>query len=139
MFQKSVYARNMVTAETVKTLRQKSGAPMMDCKKALMAHGINGDITLAMDWLRAKGIAKASGSERVSKEGLIAVRTHNNGAMTLLEINCETGVNNLFYLSSILTINFYRLFGFKQRFSKLCCCRRRISWRHAVSWSEISC
>jgi elongation factor Ts len=76
----------------VKELREKSGAPMMDCKKALAAEGVNGDIKLAMDWLRAKGIARAaSNADRVTMEGLIAVSKHDNGAVTLLEVNSETG------------------------------------------------
>lgn len=63
---------------------------MMECKKALMADGVNGDLDLAMDWLRAKGIARAGQSNRVSKEGLIAV-AQKDGAMLFLEVNCETG------------------------------------------------
>jgi elongation factor Ts len=81
-----------VSASMVKELREKSGAPMMDCKKALAAEGVNGDIKLAMDWLRAKGIARAaSNADRVTMEGLIAVSKHDNGAVTLLEVNSETG------------------------------------------------
>ena len=77
----------------VKELRDKSGAPMMDCKKALSAEGVNGDIKLAMDWLRAKGIARAaSNADRVTMEGLIAVNKHENGAVTVLEVNSETGL-----------------------------------------------
>jgi len=80
-----------VTASMVKELRDKSGAPMMDCKKALSAEGVNGDIKLAMDWLRAKGIARAaSNADRVTMEGLIAVNKHENGAVTVLEVNSET-------------------------------------------------
>lgn len=81
-----------VSAAMVKELREKSGAPMMDCKKALGAEGVNGDIKLAMDWLRAKGIARAaSNADRVTSEGLIAVSKHDNGAVTVLEVNSETG------------------------------------------------
>jgi hypothetical protein len=81
-----------ISASMVKELREKSGAPMMDCKKALSAEGVNGDIKLAMDWLRAKGIARAaSNADRVTMEGLIAVNKHDNGAITVLEVNSETG------------------------------------------------
>ncbi len=90
------FVRNAVTAADVKVLREKSGAPMMDCKKALSAEGINGDISLAMDWLRAKGIAKAtSQTDRVSKEGLIAVNTSSSGSVTLVEVNSETGTTSV--------------------------------------------
>ena len=47
-----------VTAALVKELRTRSGAPMMDCKKALMAEGVDGDIAKAIDYLRVKGLAK---------------------------------------------------------------------------------
>jgi len=81
-----------ISASMVKELREKSGAPMMDCKKALSAEGVNGDIKLALDWLRAKGIARAaSNADRVTREGLIAVNKHDNGAVTVLEVNSETG------------------------------------------------
>ena len=65
----NTYTNNIsVTSEMVKELRQKSGAPMMDCKKALSAIEVNGDITLAINWLRAKGIAKAAtNSDRITK------------------------------------------------------------------------
>ncbi len=87
-----VQARGIITAAAVKDLRLKSGAPMMDCKKALQAEEVNGDIKLAMDWLRAKGIARAlSQTNRESKEGLIATNLHPSGTVTLLEVNCETG------------------------------------------------
>ena len=81
-----------VTASQVKELRERSGAPMMDCKKALAASEVNGDMALAMDWLRKKGIAKAVGSgDRVTREGLIGVNTSSSGSLTLLEVNSETG------------------------------------------------
>lgn len=88
-----------VTANAVKELREKSGAPMMECKKALSAEGVNGDIRLAMDWLRAKGIARASANaDRVSKEGLIALSANPSGSVTLLEVNSETGYSTLKYI-----------------------------------------
>ena len=48
-----------VTAAQVKELRDKTGAPMMDCKKALSSPDVGGDFAKAMDWLRAKGIVRA--------------------------------------------------------------------------------
>ena len=85
-------AKPQITAAMVKELREKSGAPMMDCKKALSTEGVDGDIKLAMDWLRAKGIARASSNaDRVTMEGLIAVNRSKKGFVTLLEVNSETG------------------------------------------------
>ena len=77
-----------ITAALVKELRDKSGAGMMDCKKALSE--TDGDIEAAIDWLRKKGISKASKkADRVAAEGLIGVaRKENTGA--LVEINSET-------------------------------------------------
>lgn len=84
------YRSIQVTAAQVKALRESSGAPMMECKKALMDPEVNGDVQKAMDWLRAKGIAKASSqSNRVSVEGLIAVYQRKN-MFTLVEVNSET-------------------------------------------------
>jgi hypothetical protein len=80
-----------VTPALVKALREKSGAPMMDCKKALAAPEVNGDLSKARDWLRAKGMAKmANSADRVALEGLIATLTSGD-KITLLEINSETG------------------------------------------------
>ena len=77
-----------ITAALVKELREKSGAGMMDCKKALAEN--NGDIEAAIDWLRAKGIAKADKkSGRTAAEGLIGVATLGHKAV-LVEINSET-------------------------------------------------
>lgn len=80
-----------VTASMVKELREKSGAPMMDCKKALSAEEVGGDFAKAMDWLRAKGIAKAqSNAGRQASEGLIALILGCKSTTTLVEINSET-------------------------------------------------
>eukprot|EP01041_Mallomonas_annulata_P008792 gene8792-18186_t len=76
-----------VTAAMVKELREKSNAPMMDCKKALTE--VDGDITKAMDWLRAKGIAKSNQTDRSATEGLIGI-CYKNGKMSLVEVNSET-------------------------------------------------
>ena len=77
-----------VTAALVKELREKTGAGMMDCKRALGATG--GDIEAAVDWLRKKGLAAAaSKAGRVAAEGLIGVATRGSvGAV--VEVNSET-------------------------------------------------
>src|SRR5262245_3875498 len=77
-----------ITAALVKELREKSGAGMMDCKKALSEN--NGDIEAAVDWLRKKGLAAAAKkSGRVAAEGLVGVAASGTkGAM--VEINAET-------------------------------------------------
>lgn len=77
-----------ITASQVKELRERTGAGMMDCKKALTE--CDGDITKAIDWLREKGIAKAAKKEsRIAAEGLSKVVTCGNKAC-LVEINTET-------------------------------------------------
>jgi elongation factor Ts len=81
-----------ITAALVKELREKSGAGMMDCKKALTE--TSGDIEAATDWLRTKGLSKAAKkADRVAAEGLIAVALRKDGAgMTgaAIELNAET-------------------------------------------------
>jgi elongation factor Ts len=81
-----------ITAGLVKELREKSGAGMMDCKKALQEN--SGDLDAAMDWLRTKGLSKAAKkADRVAAEGLVAVALRNDGAgMTgsAIELNAET-------------------------------------------------
>ncbi|WP_026623291.1 elongation factor Ts [Ensifer sp. WSM1721] len=77
-----------VTAAMVKDLREKTGAGMMDCKKALAE--TNGDLEAAIDWLRAKGIAKADKkSGRTAAEGLIGIASAGTKAV-VVEINSET-------------------------------------------------
>ena len=77
-----------ITAALVKELREKSGAGMMDCKKALTEN--NGDIEAAVDWLRKKGLAAAAKkSGRVAAEGLVGVAASGNKG-ALVEINAET-------------------------------------------------
>ena len=80
----------MSTAVIIKTLRERSGAGILDCKKALNESG--GDLESAMDWLRAKGIASAAKkSGRIASEGLVGSYIHANGKIgVLLEVNCET-------------------------------------------------
>jgi elongation factor Ts len=77
-----------ITAAMVKELREKSGAGMMDCKKALAEN--NGDMEAAIDWLRAKGIAKADKkSGRTAAEGLVGIATTGTKAV-VVEVNSET-------------------------------------------------
>ena len=77
-----------ITASLVKGLREKTGAGMMDCKKALMENG--GDTEAAVDWLRKKGLAAAARkASRVASEGLVAVAT-GPGAAAVIELNAET-------------------------------------------------
>ncbi|HEV7434092.1 MAG TPA: translation elongation factor Ts [Pseudorhizobium sp.] len=77
-----------ITAAMVKELREKSGAGMMDCKKALAEN--NGDMEAAIDWLRAKGIAKADKkSGRTAAEGLIGIASSGTKAV-VVEVNSET-------------------------------------------------
>ena len=79
-----------ITAAMVKDLREKTGAGMMDCKKALVE--TNGDEKAAADWLREKGIAKAAKkSGRVAAEGAVAAYVaSDNKVGVLVEVNCET-------------------------------------------------
>ncbi|MED2973297.1 translation elongation factor Ts [Fictibacillus sp. B-59209] len=77
-----------VTAQMVKELREKTGAGMMDCKKALTE--TNGDMEKAIDFLREKGIAKAAKkADRIAAEGLTSVVVDGNKAV-ILEVNSET-------------------------------------------------
>lgn len=77
-----------VTAQMVKELREKTGAGMMDCKKALME--TNGDMEKAIDWLREKGIAKAAKkADRIAAEGLTQIAIDGNTAV-VVEVNSET-------------------------------------------------
>lgn len=79
-----------ITAALVKDLREKSGAGMMDCKKALQEN--NGDIEASMDWLRTKGLSKAAKkSDRAAAEGLVAGLVSGDGKTgVLIELNAET-------------------------------------------------
>jgi elongation factor Ts len=79
-----------ISAQIVKELREKTGAGMMDCKKALTE--ANGDVEKAIDWLRQKGLAAAQKkSARAASEGTVASYIHAGGKIgVLVEINCET-------------------------------------------------
>ena len=78
----------MISASLVKELREKTGAGMLDCKKALEA--TNANIEEAINWLREKGISKAAKkAERIAAEGLAAIYTEGNVA-AIVEVNSET-------------------------------------------------
>jgi elongation factor Ts len=79
-----------IDMETVKTLRERTGAGVLDCKKALVA--CDGDIDKAIDLLREKGLAKAvSKSSREAGDGMVFSYIHAGGKLgVLVELNCET-------------------------------------------------
>ncbi|MEB3290857.1 MAG: translation elongation factor Ts [Leptolyngbya sp.] len=79
-----------ISAKLVKELRDKTGAGMMDCKKALKEN--DGDIEKSIEWLRQKGIASASKKAgRVAAEGIIGQYIHTGDRIgVLVEVNCET-------------------------------------------------
>ena len=78
----------MITAELVRDLREKTGAGMMECKKALEASG--GDLDKAVDILRQKGMATAQKkSARAASQGLVSSYIHMDKIGVLLELNCE--------------------------------------------------
>lgn len=79
-----------ITAALVKELRERTGAGMMDCKKALTEVG--GDMDKAIDFLREKGLAAAAKKEgRIAAEGIVEAYIHGGGRIgVMLELNCET-------------------------------------------------
>jgi elongation factor Ts len=79
-----------ITAEQVRELRERTGAGMMECKKALAETG--GDFEKAVDFLRKAGIAKADKKgDRATREGLVHAYIHPGGRVgVLIEVNCET-------------------------------------------------
>ena len=79
-----------IDAKLVKTLRERTGAGMMDCKKALME--VDGDLDLAVDQLRKAGIAKAEKkSSRAANEGVVFSYIHHGNKLgVLVEVGCET-------------------------------------------------
>ncbi|RKO66307.1 translation elongation factor Ts [Desulfofundulus salinus] len=79
-----------ITAAMVKELRERTGAGMMDCKKALME--TNGDMEKAVDFLREKGLAAAAKKAgRIAAEGVVDAYIHGGGRIgVLVEVNCET-------------------------------------------------
>jgi len=80
----------VIDANTVKQLRDKTGAGMMDCKNALTES--NGDLEAAIDFLRKSGVAKAEKKgSRETKEGLVYSYIHAGGRLgVMIEVNCET-------------------------------------------------
>ncbi len=79
-----------ITIDMIRDLRERTGAGMMDCKKALVES--NGDVEQAIDSLRKKGLATAAKkASRAAEQGLIEAYLHHNGKLgVLLELNCET-------------------------------------------------
>lgn len=79
-----------ISAQLVKELRERTGAGMMECKKALVASG--GDIEVAIDEMRKAGAAKADKkASRIAAEGLVVIATSKDGkSASLVEVNCET-------------------------------------------------
>jgi elongation factor Ts len=80
----------MITADDVKQLRDKTGAGMMDCKRALTQSG--GDLDKAVAWLREQGLSTAAKKAgRVAREGVVTSYIHHGSRLgVLLELNCET-------------------------------------------------
>ncbi|HLP28152.1 MAG TPA: translation elongation factor Ts [Candidatus Didemnitutus sp.] len=80
----------MISAQTVKELREKTGAGMADCKKALEEAA--GDMQAAIDWLRKRGAASvAKRADRDANEGIVVVKTSADGkTAAIVEVNCET-------------------------------------------------
>ena len=80
----------MSLSEDIKTLREQTGAGMLDCKKALEQNG--GNMDKAADWLREQGIAKAAKKQsRIAAEGSVFLYNHMNGKIgVMLELNCES-------------------------------------------------
>ena len=80
----------MSLSEDIKTLREQTGAGMLDCKKALEQNG--GNMDKAADWLREQGISKAAKkASRIAAEGSVFLYNHMNGKIgVMLELNCES-------------------------------------------------
>jgi len=83
-------ATTTIGAELVRELRERTGAGMMDCKRALEAN--DGDIEKAITWLREKGVARAAGKAgRDAREGVVSSYIHTGGRVgVLVEVNSET-------------------------------------------------
>ena len=80
---------NNISANDVKALREKTGAGMMDCKKALSES--NGNMDAAIDYLRKKGLADSQKKQvRIAAEGYIDSYIHNGKIGVMVEVNCET-------------------------------------------------
>ena len=78
-----------ISMSQIKDLREKTGAGVMDAKKALEES--NGDMTKAAEWVRQRGLAKAAKkADREAKQGIIASYVHMDKIASLVELNCET-------------------------------------------------
>ena len=78
-----------ISMDQIKQLREKTGAGVMDAKKALEES--DGDLTKATEWVRQKGLARAAKkADRDAKEGIIASYVHMNKVASMVELNCET-------------------------------------------------
>jgi elongation factor Ts len=79
-----------ISSQAVRDLREKTGAGMMDCKKALIENA--GDVEKAIDWLRKKGLSNADKkASRAAAEGAVQAYIHGDGKIgVLIEVNCET-------------------------------------------------
>ena len=79
-----------ITTEQIKALREKTGAGILDCRKAL--EQANGDFNSALEFLREKGLATAAKrADRVASEGMVELYSHGNGRVgVMVEVNCET-------------------------------------------------
>lgn len=79
-----------ITTEMIKTLRETTGAGILDCRKALEQS--NGDMNAAMDFLREKGLATATKrASRTASEGTVELYSHGNGRVgVMVEVNCES-------------------------------------------------
>ncbi|MGL4382860.1 MAG: translation elongation factor Ts [Bacilli bacterium] len=98
-----------ITAAMVKELREKTGAGLMDCKKALTAN--DGNMEASIDWLREKGIASAAKkADRIAAEGLTKIITKDNKAI-IIELNSETDfvAKNEQFINLIDTLAFHLL------------------------------
>ncbi len=79
-----------ITTEQIKTLRESTGAGILDCRKALEKS--DGDFNKAVDYLREKGLAKAAQrADRQASQGMVELYSHGNGRVgVMVEVNCET-------------------------------------------------
>ena len=111
-----------ISPEKIKSLREKTGAGIMDCKNALVEN--NGEVENAIDWLRKKGIAKANKkASRIAAEGLIGISS-NNKSCFMIEVNSETDFvskNKDFqeFIESLLEIGLQKKCNLEELFSLL--------------------
>ncbi len=127
-----------ITAAAVKELREKSGAGMMDCKKALTEN--NGDMEASIDWLRKKGIVcAAKKADRVAAEGLVAIVSSEDGKeAAMIELNSETDfvAKNADFQKEALNIAKIALFKTKGERDEVCtstCNTQKISVNEIIT------